>query len=183
MHNDSHAFKTHCAILPKVTNTFSCPLLLGILIGFTERIQTVSEGEAQPEEFISITVNVSTNRISEVNYTVYFRYQNVISSAIVEPLSSNDSEYDVLFGEQLDSNGQIQELQEIRPGQNSASIQLLILNDLLPEEEECFTLRIQADDPSLRSLPKCNDQGDSFFCEHTICIIDDDGKYKFMALN
>ena len=147
-----------------------------MLIGFAERIQTVSEGEAQPEEIIPITVNVSTNRISELNYTVYIQYQDVISRAIVEPLSSNDSEYDVLFGERLDSNGQIQELQEIRPGQNSTSIQLLIFNDLISEKEECFTLRIQADDPSLRSLPKCNENGDSFFCAHIICIIDDDGE-------
>ena len=137
----------------------------------------MSEGEAQPEELISITVHVSTNKISELNYNVYFRYQDVISSAIVEPLSSNDVEYDALFGEQLDSNEPIQELQEIRPGQNSTSIELMIFNDLIPEEEECFTLQIQAIDPSLMSPPKCNENGDSFFCEHTICIIDDDGKY------
>ena len=152
-----------------------------MLIGFTERIQTVSESEAQPEEHISITVDVSTNRISELNYTVYIQYQDIISRAIVEPLSSNDSEYDALFGERLDSNGQIQELQEIRPGQNSTSIQLWIFNDLIQEEEECFTLRIQADDPSLRSLPKCNENGDSSFCAHTICIIDDDGEFKFIS--
>ena len=148
-----------------------------MLIGFTETIQTVSESEAQPEEFVSITVNVSTNRISELNYTVHIQNQDVISSTIVEPLSSNDSEYDALFGERLDSNGQIQELQEIRPGQNSTSIQLLIFNDLIPEGEECFTLRIQANGPNLRSLPKCNENGDSSFCAHMICIIDDDGKF------
>ena len=73
-----------------------------MLIGFTERIQTVSEGETQPEEFISITVNVITNRISELNYTVYIQYQDFVSTAIVEPLSSNDVEYDALFGERLD---------------------------------------------------------------------------------
>ena len=153
-----------------------------MLIGFTERIQTVSEGEAQPEEIIPITVNVSTNRISELNYTVYFRYQDVTSSAIVVPLSSNDVEYDALFGERLDSNEPIQAFQKKRPGQNSTSIELMIFNDIIPEEEECFTLRMQANDPSLWSWPKCNEQGDSFFCEHTICIIDDDGKYKFIAL-
>ena len=151
--------------------TVSCFLLLVVMfIGFTERIQTVSEGEAQPEEFISITVNVSTNRISEINYAVSFQYQDVISSAIVEPLSSNDVEYDALFGEQLDSDEPIQELREISPGQISTSIQLLILNDFIPEEEECFTLRIRP------AYIPCNENGDSFFCEHTICIIDDDGK-------
>ena len=154
-----------------------------MLIGFTERTQTVSEGETQPEEFISITVNVITNRISELNYTVYIQYQDVIGRAIVEPLSSNDIEYDALFGERLDSNKPIQEIQEIRSGQNSTSIELMIFNDLIPEEEECFSLRMQAIDPSLRSLPKCNENGDSFLCSHTICIIDDDGKYKFIALN
>ena len=137
----------------------------------------MSEGEAQPEEFISITVNVSKNRISEINYTVYIQYQDVISRAIVEPLSSNDVEYDALFGERLDSNKPIEELQEIRPGQNSTSIHLKILNDLIPEEEECFTLRILLEYVLFGDLPECNENGD-FFCEHTICIIDDDGKYK-----
>ena len=148
-----------------------------MVIGFTERIQSVSEGEVQPEEYIPITVNVPTNRISEINYNVYFRYQDVTSSAKVEPLSSNDSEYDALFGERLDSNKPIEELQEIEAGRTSTSIQLLIFNDLIPEEEECFTLRIvPANSP--RNRPECNEHGDSFFCEHTICIIDDDGKYK-----
>ena len=151
-----------------------------MFIGFTERKQTLSEGEAQPEEVIPITVNVSTNRISEVNYNVYFRYQDVTSSAIVEPLSSNESiEYDALFGERLDSSEPIQELQEIEAGRTSISIQLLIFNDLIPEEEECFTLRIvPVHVVSLRNRPECNEHGDSFFCEHTICIMDDDGKYK-----
>ena len=151
---------------------------LDMFIGFTERIQTVSEGEVQPEEYIPITVNVSTNRISEINYNVYFRYQDVTSSAIVEPLSSNESiEYDALFGERLDSNKPIEELQEIRSGQTSTSIQIKILNDLIPEKKECFTLRIlSANSPRIR--PECNEHGKTFFCEHTICIIDDDGKYK-----
>ena len=147
-----------------------------MFIGFTGRKQTLSEGEAQPEEIIPITVNVSTNRISELNYNVYFRYQDVTSSAIVEPLSSNESiEYDALFGERLDSNKPIEELQEIEAGRTSTSIQLLIFNDLIPEEEECFTLRII---PADSLHPECNEHGDSFFCEHTICIMDDDGKYK-----
>ena len=148
-----------------------------MFIGFTERKQTVSEGEAQPEEFISITVNVSIDRISEIDYNVFFRYQDVTSSAIVEPLSSNDVEYDALFGERLDSDEPIQELQEIEAGRTSTSIQLLIFNDLIPEEEECFTLRII---PADSLHPECNEHGDSFFCEHTICITDDDGKYKLM---
>ena len=155
-------------------------LLPEMFIGFTKRIQSVSEGEVQPEEYIPITVNVSTNRMSEINYNVYFQYQDVTSSAIVEPLSSNESiEYDALFGERLDLNEPILELQEIKAGQTSTSIQLLIFNDLIPEEEECFTLRIlPVDVVGLRNLPECNENGDSFFCEHTICIIDDDGKYK-----
>ena len=149
-----------------------------MFIGFTERIQTVSEGEVQPEEYIPITVDVSTNRISELNYNVYFRYQDVTSSAIVEPLGFSNVEYDALFGEQLDSNEPIQELRQIKSGQTSTSIQLMIFNDIIPEEEECFTLRIlSADIPGVRELSECNENGDSFFCEHTICIIDDDGKY------
>ena len=139
----------------------------------------MSEGEAQPEEFISITVNVSKNGTSELNYYIYFRYQDITSSAIVEPLNSTDSEYDALFGERLDSNEPIEETRCIRSGQTLTSIHFKILNDLIPEEEECFTLRIlQEDVPFLRNMRECNENGDSFFCEHTICIIDDDGKYK-----
>ena len=55
-----------------------------------------------------------------------------------------------------------------------------IRNDFIPEEKECFTIRIiQVDVPGRKELFTCKEDNagaDSYFCDHTICIEDDDGR-------
>ena len=152
-----------------------------MVIGFSERIQSVSESEVQPEGFIPITINVSTLRVSESSHPLVIRYQMIDSVAIVETLiNSKDVEFDALYGI-YDSGSSIEEYSDIVPGQTSTSLHVMVYNDLIPEEEECFTLRIlPVDVPGARTHFTCTegnpDDLSSFFCEHTICIEDDDGK-------
>ena len=59
-----------------------------------------------------------------------------------------------------------------------------IRDDLRPENEECFTIRIlPVDVLGRRELFSCNDDdsgADNYFCEHTICIEDDDGRFAIL---
>ena len=58
-----------------------------------------------------------------------------------------------------------------------------IRNDFNPEGIECYTLRIfPVGVPGRRELFTCNEfedgvGADNCFCEHTICIEDDDGEF------
>ena len=69
------------------------------------------------------------------------------------------------------------------PSLHRASTDALIRNDIIPEEIECYTIRIfPVDVPGRCELFTCNEDNagaDSYFCEHTICIEDDDGKCYF----
>ena len=146
-----------------------------MVIGFTSRSQTVSEGDSLGADVFPITINVAANRISEREHFLLLRYQEVISLATVGPFSRFGN-FDSNFGE-----GQVGEPPEhftdLLPGQSSTSFEVYIYNDFIPEEQECFSIRISpVDVVGRRELFECNEQGPSYFCEHTICIEDDDGK-------
>ena len=62
---------------------------------------------------------------------------------------------------------------------------MTIRNDFFIEEEECFTIGIFNQEVPGGLQFTCSDGIDAtnFFCEHTICIEDDDGKHvDFMHL-
>ena len=62
-------------------------------------------------------------------------------------------------------------------GETSTSFE--VLNDIIPEEQQCLTIRISPVNFAGKNkleMFSCNEQGPSYFCEHTICIEDDDGK-------
>ena len=148
-----------------------------MLIGFTERVQRVSESEVQPGQFISISINISASRIPEKNHALSIRYQMIDSVAIVEPLLNyTDIQYDALFGFR-ESSSLIQENIDVLPGQNPwLKVMVMVYNDLIPEDDECFTIRIFSETPHRHFYICLGDIADSFFCEHTICIEDDDSK-------
>ena len=153
-----------------------------MVIGFTQRIRTVSENEALlSEDLFPIDIDVATERLAEREHPMIFRLQSD-GTAIVEPLNFvQDPEFDVLFGIRLAHDEPIQEefdlerLETIIP-----SRRVEIRNDLRPEDEECFTIRIfPVDVPGRRELFICNEDEDgaiNFFCETTICIEDNDSK-------
>ena len=156
-----------------------------MVIGFTQRIQTVCENEALPgEDFFSIDISVATLRTAEREHPMVFRLQSG-GTAIVEPRGSLENPLlDAVFGTRDpldDDDAPIQE--EFDLEQLVAVIPSLpadIRNDLRLEDEECFTIRLfPVYVPGRRELFDCNEDENgaiNFFCKTTICIKDDDGR-------
>ena len=152
-----------------------------MLIGFTQRFRTVSESSSlEGEDLFTIHIDVATPTTAEREHPMIFRLQPS-GTAIVEP--GNDIQnhlFDAIFGNRL-YHGPIQEEFNLEHLVTTIPpLQAQIRDDLRPEEEECFTIRIfPLDIPGRRELFDCN-EGDSdatnYFCETTICILDDDGR-------
>ena len=154
-----------------------------MVIGFTQRIRTVGENEApEGEDVLPVNINVATLRKAERQHPMVFRLQSG-GTAIVEPRNDVRNElFDALFGIRPMPGAPIQE--EFDLEQLVAVIpprQADIRNDLRPEDEECFTIRIfPVDVEGRRELFDCyedDDEQDNFFCETTICIGNDDGRF------
>ena len=70
----------------------------------------------------------------------------------------------------------------LRPGNSMIpSLMTVVQNDSRPEELECYTINIITTDiEGVRELFTCNENESNstdFFCDHTICINDDDGQF------
>ena len=152
-----------------------------MIIGFTQRTQRVSESMAQlGEESFPLPIHVATLRTAEREYPMYFRLQVSSSSAIVEPIGAVvDPLYDATFGTRDTIDDPIEEFFVLEALQDTITLTTFIRDDLRPEYEECFTIRITPGDiPGNKVLFSCYDDyygEDNYFCEHTICIMDDDG--------
>ena len=157
-----------------------------MVIGFTERIRTLSEGLLPGVDEFPLEIDVATLRESEREHRMLYR---VLSSGIAEVVSfdyRNNLDFDARFGAvQADP---IEEVDRLLPLRNSIlPLHTAIRNDFVPEDEECYTIQISPIDiPGLRELFMCDfvdtslNPPMSFFCEHTICIEDDDGKINYI---
>ena len=157
-----------------------------MIIGFTERIQTVSEGHKGAVDLFPLQINVSSLRTSEREHPMLFRLLECCTNATVETLVPASNVFDATFGHREHPSDPIEDIKDLPLGERTISSPLLTLirNDLIPEEIECYTIRIfPVDVPGRRELFTCyedNAGADSYFCEHTICIEDDDdGKCYF----
>ena len=149
-----------------------------MVIGFTQRIQTVSENDVGPVSSFLLDIDVAILRPSEQEYEIIYR---LISSgtATVAAFDSFLRWTDAFFGSQ--NGDSIKQYNIIYPGETVInSLVTMIVDDFIPEEEECYTIRITQDDisGSLRNQFTCTNDlvNSNFFCTHTICIEDDDGK-------
>ena len=156
---------------------------LAMIIGFAQRRQNVSENAScVMDGYVAVSINVSTLRTSNRTHTIVFRYQASSSTARVGTLTlQDDAEYDALFGaRQNPPDDSIVEIRILSPGDNAIpSLTTYIQNDILPEDRECYTISIITTDvEGVRELFTCNEDESNptdFFCDHTICIDDDDG--------
>ena len=160
-------------------------ITVAMIIGFTERIQTVSEGHKGAVDLFPLQINVSSLRTSEREHPMLFRLLECCTNATVETLVPASNVFDATFGHREHPSDPIEDIRDLPLGERTISSPLLTLirNDLIPEEIECYTIRIfPVDVPGRRKLFTCNEDNagaDSYFCEHTICIEDDDGKCYF----
>ena len=135
-------------------------------------------------DLFPLFVTVSTLRTSERSHTIVFRYQESSNTAIVETFTiQNNPLYDALFGNRTDNvplGDPIQVIEILNPGIDVIpSLMTKIRNDFRPEDQECYTISIMTPDiEGVRESFTCNEDDSNsteFFCDHTICIMDDDG--------
>ena len=158
-----------------------------MVIGFTQQMVTVSESMVPPgEDFLNIDISVSTLRTAEREHPMIFHLQESTSSAIVAPVGDLSNKFlDAVFGTRAHPDDIIHEQFDLDVlVETIPSLAVDIRNDFFIEDEECFTIRIYAVDvPGRLELFQCNEGGTNFFCEHTICIQDDDGKGNSSGLS
>ena len=159
-----------------------------MIIGFTERTQTVSEYQVPGVDLFELLIPVATSTTAEKEHPMIFSIVESITTAVVEPLTSQaDPEFDALFGSRDNSDGRLtvryilrSEIDTIPP------LVTFIASDFRPEAEECFTIRISpVDITGRRELFTCNEDNigaESYFCEHTVCIESGEGKYCYLSV-
>ena len=156
-----------------------------MIIGFTERIRTVREDDAPPGfDLFQLVINVSSVRTAEREHPMLFRLLEASTNATVESLTSLSNTFDARYGVRENSDDPLEENRDLLPGKRTIpSNQFLVTtirNDLVPEDLECYSIGIfPIDVPGRRELFTCNEDSameDNYFCDHTICIIDDDGE-------
>ena len=155
-----------------------------MVIGFTERRRTVSEGLVPGVDEFPLEINVATLRVSEREYRMLYRVLSSGTATVVSFEFWDNLDFDARFG--VVQADPIEQQYQLLPGRNFTSpLQTAIRNDFVPEDEECYSIQISPIDiPGLRELFMCDFVDTSstppmtFFCEHTICIEDDDCKLR-----
>ena len=152
-----------------------------MVIGFTQRIRTVSEGAVPGVDLFQLQINVSSMRPAERRHPMLFRLLESMTNATVETFTPVSNVSDATFGHREDPRDPIEEHRDLPLGETTVSpLQIAIRNDLIPEETECFTIGIWPVDIHPRHVFFDCNYGyldvDSYFCEHTICIEDNDGR-------
>ena len=128
-------------------------------------------------DFDDAIIDVGSERTSERLYTVVFTVEENNSTATVGTEGQAFSPFDIVFGERLSSDGPIQKILELAPGEDEIRLLVEIVNDLDLESQECFTISIS---PTSDDGFVCNDgeNATDYFCNLILCIDDDDGKFN-----
>ena len=146
---------------------------------------TVSEGAGLSEVGFDVSIDVETLRVSEKRVPITFILRNDRSTAVVSPHAGVLFPSDALFGSRDEHDDTVKELYVLNPNESATEPRIAtILNDFRVEPVECFIIRIYFlyIPGEKEPLATCNEEGTNFFCEHTICIEDDDGKKRQMKV-
>ena len=163
--------------------------IAAMIIGFAERRQSVYEAgdSLVPVLSFQISVHVRSMVESELNYNVSFEApaSNMGRTAdVADSQATNLLDHDALFGNINPTTGDLEIERLLISGILALQppLMLTIVNDFIPEPLECFTIDIASPDViGDRDIFECfddDDNSDSFFCLHEICIEDDDGLFK-----
>ncbi|CAI8019900.1 hypothetical protein GBAR_LOCUS11920, partial [Geodia barretti] len=107
-----------------------------MIIGFTTRVRTVSEGQVPRVDLFQLEINVTSARTAERRHPMVFRLQQSISNATVETLIASSPVFDATFGLRENPDVPIEEIRKLDPGSRTITPTLLtaIRNDLIPED-------------------------------------------------
>ena len=157
-----------------------------MIIGFS------SDMTIRKEELGTFSIEVHSNRVSEVEYTIGFRHirreandiATVETDDFIDPIF--DLDFDARFGDRSNPENagdllettrilQVGRLEPVRP------LRTTIFSDLHPEGNETYIISVFVIDTETgggRVNYECNeneDNPDDFFCDHTVYILDNDG--------
>ncbi|CAI8047960.1 hypothetical protein GBAR_LOCUS26512 [Geodia barretti] len=115
-----------------------------MIIGFTERILTVAEDEVPGVDSFPLQINVASARTAEREHPMEFRLQEASTNATIETHIPSSPVFDATFGLRENSDDPIEEHRNLEPGLLTVQPPLLtaIRNDFIPENKECYTIRI-----------------------------------------
>ena len=160
-------------------------LFTDMFIGFPERRSFVRENEYPNLAVFPISRRLHSLRESEILYTLTISVTG--GTAEVTAAYNRVGDWDVAFGTISTISNIPVSLLDLKPGDTEISmIGADIMNDVNPEDNKTFTLRVSAADVGgIRSTFDCYNDGEdpvegNYFCDHTVTIIDDDGQYKFV---
>ena len=142
----------------------------------------MSEGLVPGVDEFPLEIDVATLRASERVHRMLYRVLSSGTAAVVSFAFFDNLDFDARFGvvqaDPIEQEDQLLPLRDFIDPLITA-----IRNDFIPEDEECYSIQISPIDiPGLKELFSCDFVDTSstppmdFFCAHTICIEDDDGK-------
>ena len=160
-----------------------------MVIGFTQRTQTVSESQApETTDRFDIPLDVHARKISEKEFVINFIV--LLGNAVVQPTNMILNTPDALFGTRNDAGFDItftSSLTLLKATLRTPPF-AVIIDDFLPEAEEFFEIGIVLPDSEDRDNFECTREEEvpppgGFFCRHTIFIVDNDGQLIIVYKN
>ena len=129
----------HCSTLHSAeglhfSNIIASNFVAAMLIGYTKRIRTVSEGQRGAVDIFALLFNVSNLRSAERGHPMDFRLLESSTNATVETFTPASIIYDATFGVRVNLNHPIRESRDLLTGERTISppLQTDIRNDLIP---------------------------------------------------
>lgn len=152
-----------------------------MFIGFAERTSLVRENMFTNASVFAIDhVMIQSLRESENEFEV-----NVVMvgfKATVTDYSNQEGMWDVSFRSDGLYDNVPNQYHHLHPGETEIRILGLIMNDIISEVNETFSLTLTPLQPGVNTLNyECygdneNPVKGNYFCSHTITIVDDDGQ-------
>ena len=157
---------------------------IDMVIGFSQRSQTVSESQAPPNsDRFMIPLDVRAMIISEKEFRVNFILLSASTDTEVQATDLVLKSPDALFGTRHDADADITYTSDLTHLRTTlrAPLFAVIIDDFRPEGEESFTIEIRIPDSGDRDNFECVTDGSvpppgGFFCRQTVFIVDDDGQ-------
>lgn len=123
-----------------------------------------------------LDVEIHVQNATDRDYVVRLLGLTAKSTASLDSfVSSGSTNADVRFGER-ESDGSIRAERIIYKGGKYTNFHIMIVDDFISEDEECFTIQLLASPLDEDNFTCSEDDNEmDYFCFQTICIEDDDG--------
>ena len=158
---------------------------IDMVIGFSQRSQTVSESQAPPNsDRFDTSLDMRAMIISEKEFIVNFNLLSASTNTEVQAANQVLKSPDALFGTRESATAEISDTRTLNVLETIVGtptpLFATIIDDFRPEGEESFTIEIRIPDSDYRDYFECGKDAaipppTGFFCRHTVYIVDDDG--------